>query len=696
MNSTEENHTDYTVGLTKKNVTRVWMQGMNLVNSNFVKDVHYESLYNSLTRSVVLKIVPSKTATSRVVSGRKDKVGHINPIIELANADLLTVTQGAKKVRADFYENEIHISIHHLEIEREEREETLKANIDSGFIVNAALWTDIDATEYAEDFANKCLTARTEFIIGSKAGGSETCEASNTEIFTATLADIEPELLGYVDELYMSLPSSKESDAEDAAALFGAVSVIEACKPAVIRNIDTGSNRDSSTYILLRAMLSVMGYNITDIDTLADAEALGVEATEDRYQFIATSNGLPLLNITENSNNSANFFDEISCGEKSLLASPLNALKSLKKFCGDGIHKFTRNIAERVTARELSLKANLLKGFVTKGVLCAGIGISTAASHDGLAAEGIEARTVFVADREERYLDTAARNNYAITNKTTIFQGSLEEVNPRLLRYVNDMNISLPCTGHSPSGKAKNQNVVAEEHKLDATALLGAMTYLVECNPAAITSENVVPAKTSKTYAILRVMLDVMRYNISETNLDSANTGTFENRRRYWLTATSQGLGEFDIMENFPTFTKDIAQLSEILEHVPADSKMWKSTAEKERKAALNYANGKNFGFNLGDSSVTSVGVMGKGYQKDRASEFHLKGETKGTMRLLTPKEMAACQNVPYELIANTIDGVSYEALGQGIDFRQGMGVAQSIARGIYNNIDLQEISLAA
>jgi DNA (cytosine-5)-methyltransferase 1 len=445
-------HAYYSVGLTSKNVSRIWMQGSCLTNSNFSKGVAFEIEYNVSTRIITIEAVVEAEKT-RAVSGRKNKLGIITPIIELSNKQLLKVTQGAEKVRADFYENKITISIHHLETKQE--------------------------------------------------------------------------------------------------------------------------------------------------------------------------------------------------------------------------------------AREQSLRENLLKGYITTGVLCAGIGVSTAASHDGFLAEGIKSRTQFIVDREGKYLDVAAINNHAVNAKTKIVEGSLEEVEPELLGKINCLSFSLGCTGHSPQGKAKNKNVVAEAHKTDATALFGAMNTIQTCNPALIISENVVPAKTSESYILIRAMLEVLQYNVTEITLDSSDTGSFEDRNRYWFVATSKGLGEFNIADHFPVFNKKFSELSEILEDIPSDSPMWKSTAEKERKAALNYANGKNFGFKLGDSTVTSVGVMGKGYQKDRASEFHLKGDVAGTMRLLIPREIASAQSVPHHLIHETIDNVAFEGLGQGVDYRQAMGVSIAISRGL-------------
>lgn len=331
--------------------------------------------------------------------------------------------------------------------------------------------------------------------------------------------------------------------------------------------------------------------------------------------------------------------------------------------------------------REKSLADNLNSGEVTKAVLCCGIGISTAAAHDGLAANGIKSRTTFIVDRERKYLDVAMENNHALDPFTRVIEASLEEVEPSIIPRVNLLQVSLPCTGQGASGKAKNKIKFAEEHPVDAMAILGLIRFIDACQPAVIISENVVPAMTSATYILLKGMLGSCGYNVNEVVLDSEQTKSMENRRRYWFVATSKGLNQVNLSQ-FPSFEKEYATLGEMLENIPSDSPMWKSTEEKVRKAALNKENGKNFGFNLVDHDAEFVGVCGKGYQKDRASEPHIKGDN-NTMRLLTVSELAKAQSTPLHLVNNAIDGVAYEGLGQAIDYRQGTGIFDMIAKQV-------------
>ena len=347
------------------------------------------------------------------------------------------------------------------------------------------------------------------------------------------------------------------------------------------------------------------------------------------------------------------------------------------------IHISIHHLDKKQENREQRLKDHLSKGYVTKGVLCSGAGISAAASHDGLASLGIQARTEFMVDREQKYNDIALQNNHSISTNTTIFEASLEELEPELLGFVDELHFSLPCSPHSISGKSKNKNQTAEEH-IDATAVLGLLRVIDYCQPSVLYSENVKFAKNSATYQLLLKALEVNNYNVTEVVLDDKDTGSLESRPRWWFVATSKGLNKADIVNNFPRFDKDIQQLSDILEKIPKDSEMWKSTEKQIERTERHKANGNGFKLNLVDGAATKIGVMGKFYQKNRISEPHIISHTGTSSRLLTVTEMAKAQSVPLQLVENTIIGHAYEALGQGIDYRQGFGLSVATAKSVY------------
>ncbi|WP_413694465.1 hypothetical protein [Psychromonas sp. KJ10-2] len=77
---------------------------------------------------------------------------------------------------------------------------------------------------------------------------------------------------------------------------------------------------------------------------------------------------------------------------------------------------------------------------------------------------------------------------------------------------------------------------------------------------------------------------------------------------------------------------------------------------------------------------------MVKGYQKDRSSEPHIQSKfDDNKVRLLTVPELCKAQSVPLHLVNEVSPNISYEGLGQGIDYLQGVGVGMVIARDVLN-----------
>ncbi|MCZ4337643.1 DNA cytosine methyltransferase [Shewanella colwelliana] len=354
------------------------------------------------------------------------------------------------------------------------------------------------------------------------------------------------------------------------------------------------------------------------------------------------------------------------------------------------VHHLERKRMER----EARLKANLSKGFVSHGVLCCGIGISAAAAHDAFHAAGINLKTDFIIDREQRYLECALQNNHTVTNNTKVFNGTLEEIEPSLLGHVDCLSFSLSCVGHGASGKAKNKIELAEEHPTDATGVFGLMRLVESTQPAILTSENVIPAMKSATFILLKKMLELLGYNVSEVCLDASKTHSVENRPRYWFVATSKGLSKADLEKSFPTFKKHYHNLGEVLEPIPDESDMWRDSAPKISKVMANKEKGHFFKFNQVTPNDATIGVCGRFYQKDRKTEPHLT-RADGKYRLLTTGELSRCQHVPQHLIHNTSANTAYEGLGQGIDYRQGLGVYCVVFKDVLRPI-IQELAKAA
>ena len=331
-----------------------------------------------------------------------------------------------------------------------------------------------------------------------------------------------------------------------------------------------------------------------------------------------------------------------------------------------------------IQAREKRTREHLAQGFVTESTLCAGAGVSTLALQQGIESSGLDTRVDWIVDREGRYLDLAVRNNPAITPDTRIYEASLEEVETAALNGTDALQVSLPCTGHSVSGKAKRKLNQAEDHPTDALAVYGLLRILEAVNPTVVVSENVEQARDSASYALVRAYLSDQGYELFEGLYDGAQAGTIENRTRWWMVALSRGFAQGFSMDNVPALPRTFESLGQALEALPEDDSRWKAYDYLTAKATRDAAEGKYFARQLVTTESTSIGTVGRGYAKARSTEPFLVRDD-GLQRLLTPVEHARVKGIPEQLVDGAPATLAHEALGQSILFGHAVGIGAAL-----------------
>ncbi len=364
------------------------------------------------------------------------------------------------------------------------------------------------------------------------------------------------------------------------------------------------------------------------------------------------------------------------------------------------VGRITISISHRDQARaerEARFYDELDRGLLTEGVLCSGIGMSAEAMHEGFASMGVRASLSWVVDRDRRYIQASMSNAHCVDDGTTLFEASLEELEPELLSPVSVLQVSLPCTGHSRAGKSKNKIDVAEAHKTDATAVFGFVRVLEQVRPSICISENVCAARDSASYLMIKSYLSLMDYVVHEVDLGPELTQSMEVRRRYWFVAVSKGLPQVDL-GTMPVFEREFSRIGELLDDLPEDHKSWSDNDYLKAKQKRDAAAGKGFAKRcLLTPDDVSIATAPRTYAKRQSTSPFLT-RADGKERLFTPNELCRAHSAPEYLVDGLSDAVAYEGLGQGIDFRQGLAIAMVIARDVCRtgpDVTLREVERA-
>lgn len=327
--------------------------------------------------------------------------------------------------------------------------------------------------------------------------------------------------------------------------------------------------------------------------------------------------------------------------------------------------------------REDRFKAAMETGTLTEASMFTGGGISTHAIHRAIEDHGHKSKLAWVVDSELKYLQSGYANNYAINDDTTALIGRAEEIETGFFQKVDILSFSMPCSGFSKSGRSKHGQA-PEEHE-GAAALFGTMNAIRAANPAVLISENVAEAMHSPAYVLLKTELRRLGYEVFERIMNAEDTGSIENRKRYWAIAISKGLAEgfnFDMLH--PEAQAPKKRLMDIFdEEVPETS--WAENTYLRDKAERDAAAGKGFAKRqLLTGEETSCGTIGRHYMKRRSTEPFIVRED-GMERLLSPTEHARVKSVPEELIDGVAATTAHEILGQSIDWRQAYVAMASI-----------------
>lgn len=341
-----------------------------------------------------------------------------------------------------------------------------------------------------------------------------------------------------------------------------------------------------------------------------------------------------------------------------------------------------RERLDRVT-RKMASGEPLRMGSVSHGG-----GVLSHAIHQGLKDAGIEADLSFANEIRADLLEQAIEQNDAWSETTAALALPMQELvqDEWLLSRLPLLEIAemgLPCSGASRAGVSKKGLKMMEEHEHVGHLAHSALVILNKVQAAVVLFENVPDYANSASANILRLQLRDMGYQTHEAILEGKDFGCLENRIRWCMVATTEGL-DFDFDKIQPS-VRIVKRLGDVLDpSILPDDPRYREVEYLKKKEVRNKAagNGTRFCMQFVHPESTSIPTLRKGYHKGGSTDPRLvcPGDPEKS-RLLTSAEHARAKGVPDRLIAGDVlsEGEKHQLLGQGIVYEPFRAVGQRI-----------------
>lgn len=320
-----------------------------------------------------------------------------------------------------------------------------------------------------------------------------------------------------------------------------------------------------------------------------------------------------------------------------------------------------------------TLAEHMDAGEVTTAGISFGGGTMDHAAHAGLKEAGLRSRLAMANEIDEGLLQHAKQHNDIWNASTVGLAAPLQELvqDEAAMRRLGRVDIAaagLPCSGASQAGKSKRGLTMMEDHPMVGHLAASFLMLMQRINPAVIVLENVPQYSSSGSAMIIRHHLRDCGYDVQEVELDAADFGCLEARRRWFLVAASRGI-ELDL-SNLQPRMKPVRTLSEVLEPIGPDAEDWRTFDYLKTKEARDKADGKGFMMQVVTPESTSCPTLRKGYHKGGSTDPLLAHPSNpDLLRQLTVKEHARIKEVPEHLVEGLSKTDGHILLGQGIAY---------------------------
>jgi DNA (cytosine-5)-methyltransferase 1 len=386
-------------------------------------------------------------------------------------------------------------------------------------------------------------------------------------------------------------------------------------------------------------------------------------------------------------------------GDKSYPVIDIQSKELLKIFDGmSAIRVVVQNdkvyllpLASEIKKREriTRITDNLNHGVPLKmGSLFHGGGILSHAIHEGLKNSGFDVDLEFANEIREDLLQHAAIANDAWSENTAALAMPTQELaqDDWLLSRLPKLDIleaGVPCNAASVAGVAKRGLSKMEDAPDVGHLVFSTLLILNKTQPSVVLFENVVNYSQSSSAMILRHQLRDMGYSTQEAILSGKDFGCLENRIRWCMVATTEGL-DFSFENLAPNITI-VKKLGDYLDQsITEDDPRYRAVEYLKTKERRDAEKGNSFSMQFVTPDSTSVPTLRKGYHKGGSPDPRLiSSKDQNLSRLLTAAEHARIKGVPDHLISGLSETVGHQLLGQGVAYSPFEAVGRRIGESL-------------
>jgi len=288
---------------------------------------------------------------------------------------------------------------------------------------------------------------------------------------------------------------------------------------------------------------------------------------------------------------------------------------------------------------------------------------------------------------EDKYLQNYENNNKDVFTYNT----DVANIDYGLLpKDITVLTGGIPCENFSTSGISKQCSLGQGTKEAGHTGSLGYffLQAVEKIRPAVVLIEEVVGFQKSAMADIIRAVLSMRGYKISEKILTGTNYGSMTKRKRYCLVATISDT-PFKFSNNSQM---NFRTVSNILE-VPIADRVWldkdnsKSIAYSLKKEQAHIVKGDGFRMARAHLNDTIIATITKGYYKNRLTDpILVHPEDNNKFSWFTPRELARINGLPDSFIlpnGKRDKTKSGEMIGQGVCYEAFYSVATDIVKHI-------------